>query len=426
MGSDQLRILRRLAQVLLLAKGWPLLIAMALLSVLESVVVAQGELVHPQVNTLLMQRYRCIEILIPIRIIAATVGKVAGRYYAILLDFQPALFAQTTAHAGLLYALCAVLSGLGMLLQRRLALDWRARLTKQAHAAYLDGICLPTNEGPPCSRPNQSHFENPRQPCAPLPPPFFFSTGLDNPDQRIAKDTRDLCDDLTAIMRVVVSLPFRFVYYSWFTANYIGVWGLTTIAIFFLSGSLAQAAACRPVARAVVAQESAEGDLRTTHARLRAARADVALTGQSVQVACFPRYATERDTLDDACQDVLKLQRRLVIREAALDCVTKLIGYVGALVTYAAVAIVIFTGKIHKGTSGVTAEFISNAVFFTMALIYSFSELVQNINQYSRVPGTLPGVAGCEAHTVVLLVRVGPIVIYNEQLFDPQFHSRFL
>lgn len=139
----------------------------------------------------------------------AAVGKVAGSYYAILVDFDPGAFLATTLHSAVLYAACAVLSGVGTALQRRLALSWRQRLTATLHAAYCAGAA-------------------------------FAGLRLDNPDQRTTRDARALCDDLAAVARVAVSIPFRGAYYAALTAGYLGWRGLAVAAAYFICATLLQ------------------------------------------------------------------------------------------------------------------------------------------------------------------------------------------
>lgn len=137
------------------------------------------------------------------------VGKIAGKYYAILVDFEPRAFLATTLHSAALYAACAAFSGVGTALQRRLALNWRWQLTRSLHAAY-------------CAR------------------AVFAGLRLDNPDQRVTRDARALCDDLAAVARVAVSIPFRAAFYAVLTAGYLGWRGLAVAAAYFLCATLLQ------------------------------------------------------------------------------------------------------------------------------------------------------------------------------------------
>uniref|UniRef100_A0A1D1ZUR4 ABC transporter domain-containing protein n=2 Tax=Auxenochlorella protothecoides TaxID=3075 RepID=A0A1D1ZUR4_AUXPR len=288
-------------------------------------------------------------------LVVAQVGKVAGSYYAILVDFDPGAFLATTLHSAVLYAACAVLSGVGTALQRRLALSWRQRLTATLHAAYCAGAA-------------------------------FAGLRLDNPDQRATRDARALCDDLAAVARVAVSIPFRGAYYAALTAGYLGWRGLAVAAAYFICATLLQWSVAVPLARLVYAQESAEGDLRTAHARLRALRHDAALAGRGGD----GHYGAEAEALGAAAAAALGAQARLVPRQAALEVSTKAVDYGGALLTYTAVAVAVFSGTGPRGGDpGDTARFVSNAAFATMALVYTFTELMDKLNTYARLPGLL-------------------------------------
>lgn len=137
------------------------------------------------------------------------VGTVAGQYYSILVDGRRGAFLRVTVWSALLYAACAALSSLGTLLERRLALAWRSRLTTRLQAAY----------------------------CADA---RFHCLHTDNPDQRMAQDVRTLADDAAGIARVAVSVPFRMTLFSVKTAHFLGWRGLAVVGGFVVCAVLIQ------------------------------------------------------------------------------------------------------------------------------------------------------------------------------------------
>jgi hypothetical protein len=272
------------------------------------------------------------------------VGTVAGSFYQIIVDRQPAALSAAMLHAAALYAACVACSAAGAWLAAWLAVTWRARLGAELHRRFAAGVAF-----------------------AQLP------SDVDNPDQRMTADAAALCDALGAAARLAAGAPFRAAFYSALAARYVGWRGVGAVYAFFWAAAAAQRLVAAPLARRLFRQERLEGDLRHAHLRLRQ---------YSDEVAAYRGAPAERAALDAALAAALRGQRGLVGWRAAAAGAARATDYAGALLNYALVAAAAAAGAAGAGASGGEgsggrdAQFVSNASFMTLALIYSFTEVL--------------------------------------------------
>ncbi|PSC73387.1 ATP-binding cassette sub-family D member 4 [Micractinium conductrix] len=370
---------RRFAALLALLRPWPAL-ALSALAIIEALVVAE-------------------------------VGKVAGSFYKIVVDRQPSQLAAAMVHAGALYAACTALYSASCWVTETLALRWRRRLTRHLHRRYCQDSAFYTlarrqQQQQRQQREGEAGEGEQQQETARLLGPHGApgsgalaqqqaqqqqqqqqqgrqagDTGVpaDNPDQRIAADAAALCDCLSAVVRVAAAAPFKLLYYSWLTWGYLGWSGLGVVYAFFWAAGLVQRLAVAPVSRLVAQQERHEGDLRFAHLRLRE---------YSSEVAQYGGAAAERAHLDGSLEAALTNQRRLVTLRTVLAAATRAVDYAGALLNYLVVGAAVFTGMAGSGKdSGELAQFVSNASFATLMLIYTVTELLDLSDQLSRMGG---------------------------------------
>ncbi len=267
-------------------------------------------------------------------------------------------------HAGILYAACVATSAAGVWLSGQLSIKWRSHLTCLLHARYCANIAL---------------FSLPTSPLS----------QIDNPDQRITAETAVLCDALASAARLAAGAPFRVLFYSYIAWQYLGFRGVFTAFLFFIVFAAVQKIAVLPLARTVVVQEKKEGDLRFLHLRLRERGPDVAASRGA---------AAELTSLDLSLHSALENQKLVVHWKTAVTAATKGTDYSGALLNYALVGAAVFSGAAAaagaSGSGGELAQFVSNASFASLSLIYSFTEMLDLGEQLSSLAALTARVVG--------------------------------
>ncbi|KAL4434207.1 hypothetical protein ABPG75_000648 [Micractinium tetrahymenae] len=348
-------------------------------------------------------------------LVVAEVGKVAGSFYRIVIDGQPASLAAMLVHAAALYAASTALYAAACWVTGTLALRWRQRLTSHLHQRYCSGHAFYTLQQhqarvagrqaeagqpdagqrlaqesaaaaggqpqlPLAAWQHQRVDQQPRTDKEQQRQRQQSQGAADNPDQRIAADAAALCDDLAEVAKVAAAAPFKLLYYRrepWLTWGYLGWRGLATVYAFFWAAALVQRLAVAPVSRLVFRQERREGDLRFAHLRLRE---------YAAEVAQYRSAPAERRQLDALLAAVLANQRRLVLVRTVLAACTRAVDYAGAMLNYVVVGAAVFAGMAGND-GGETAQFVSNASFATLALIYTVTELLDLSDRMSRLGG---------------------------------------
>ncbi|KAJ1568214.1 hypothetical protein HK405_003259, partial [Cladochytrium tenue] len=185
---------------------------------------------------------------------------------------------------------------------------------------------------------------------------------VDNPDQTITQDVDKLADQIKEVMYTMVLDPIMVVYYSYQTVAVSGtvLAPAIVLAYFLVSTSVVQLF-MRPLVRLTYRKERAEGDLRSLHARLRE-------WAEAVGFASGERAEAHR--LDGTAARVLFAQRRVLNRSSVLFAVTETVGYYGAILAYAIIAIPVFSGAFDGLPGSEVAGIIAKNVFFTIYLIF--------------------------------------------------------
>ena len=266
--------------------------------------------------------------------------------------------------------MCAAIAAASVWLSGWLSVRWRGQLAARLHRRY-------------CAAATATAAAAAERPARALPP------AIDNPDQRMTADLAAMCDGLASALRLAAGVPFRVCFYSWLAAGYVGWRGVAAAAAFFWVAAAGQRLAAVPLARRVFFQEQKEGDLRFAHLRLRQ---------YAPEVAAWRGGGAELEALDGALTGVLRNQRRVMAWRAALTGATRLTDYSGALLNYILVAAVVFygSGGGGGGSGGEIAQFVSNASFFTLTLIYTFTEVLDLAEQLATLAALTARVCGLQ------------------------------
>lgn len=146
-------------------------------------------------------------------------GKVAGSFYRIVVDAQPAMLASAMLRAGLLYAASTVIYAATSWVTEALALRWRQRLTSHLHRQYCQHqhayyfLQLPASQRRHQAGLWERQEELGQQQHGEEGDEQEEGSSVDNADQRIASDAAELCECLAAVARVAAAAPFKLLYY---------------------------------------------------------------------------------------------------------------------------------------------------------------------------------------------------------------------
>lgn len=143
-------------------------------------------------------------------------GRIAGTFYQMLVDKQTATLPAAFAWAGMLYCAEAGVASMTDWWSERAAVAWRTQLTSALQATYCTNV---------------------------MPKGWTLDAdglGVDNVDQRMTQDVGLLCSNLGAVARVVAAVPFKLIYYAFWTAWYTGIGSVAAACTFFGVGMAIQ------------------------------------------------------------------------------------------------------------------------------------------------------------------------------------------
>lgn len=296
-------------------------------------------------------------------VLLARVGTIAGSFYHLVVDNMQNELMVAMLYACALYAACIVIEALSVWLSGYLAVKWRKTLITRLQNRYC------TNNA----------FNS-------------IDSSIDNADQRLTAELAKLCDLFGIVARLLSGAPIKIVYFSWLTHKYVGWKGVAAALAFFLISAAIQQLTAIPLARAMAIQERQEGNFRFLHMRLRSRAEDISLAGSQGTQA-------ELAALNATLAPVLSNQKRVVYCRALVTATSRTADYAGALLNYGLVAMVVFSGATEASSAGKMAEFVSNASYFTLSLIYSFTQILD-------LAETLGNVAALTVRTAHLLEAV--------------------
>lgn len=191
---------------------------------------------------------------------------------------------------------------------------------------------------------------------------------IDNPDQRIVEDADNLCRTLSNIISLVLLSPFILAYYIYQTWLITGFYGPLSIVIYFLLWTCVNKLFISGVSRTIFEQNIREGNFRFLHAQIRTYHEPIALyNGGSYEHQRFDRYFL---------QQITPLLYRRSIQEFFLALSTNLYDYIGSILVYLLLALVIFVFHVYDHLSSTELfKMISASASIMGYLIYRFNLL---------------------------------------------------
>ena len=200
--------------------------------------------------------------------------------------------------------------------------------------------------------------------------PSSISTkpSIDNPDQRIVEDADNLCRTLSNIVSLVLLSPFIIAYYIYQTWIITGFYGPLSIVVYFLLWTCVNKLFISGVSRTIFEQNIREGNFRFLHAQIRTYHEPIALyNGGSYEHQRFDRYFLYQIT---------PLLYRRSIQEFFLSLSTNLYDYIGSILVYLLLALVIFVFHVYDHLSSTELfKTISATASIMGYLIYRFNLL---------------------------------------------------
>ena len=314
-STVKLHVWRRLKLLARFIPFFPGIVFLALLSIVESVIVAK-------------------------------VGVVAGSFYKIVVDGIPSALVSMLLHSATLYLACVAVSAASSWLSGYLSVRWRRSIASILHTLYY----------------RKTTFSR-------LP------DTIDNVDQRITSECGMLTEYLASTARLATGAPFRVIFYSYLAFKFVAWRGVAAIAAFFLASAALQRLVSLPFTRSMFSQEKYEGNLRSSALRVRENASDI---------ASYRGGDAERLYAEDVLGATLRNQFEVVLWQGILAASTRFVDYSGAILNYILVASIVFASS-ESRSGGKTAEFVSNASFYTLALTYSYTELLDLAASLSKV-----------------------------------------
>ena len=272
----------------------------------------------------------------------------AGSIYKALVELDGGAIRRIILAVCMLYACNISVICFKEWISGTLSVKWRHRLMKRLHTLYMQS-----------------------QAFAQLP------VDLDNPDQRLTIESNTACNILSVIIKNIAASPLKVLFYGYIATRYIGVLGVGTVILFFFMSVALQKVAALPYSRDVMRLEKFEGDFRSKHMRLKTLRRDIATQGS---------IDAEGQALETSLQRVVDMQAKVVQTRTFLLATTKSTDYLGSVLNYVLIAVAVLTGSsIQQHSGGQIAEFVSNASFFTLTFVNSFTEIIDMAQEVSQL-----------------------------------------
>ena len=204
---------------------------------------------------------------------------------------------------------------------------------------------------------------------------------IDNPDQRITQDVDRLAESLRIILESLVIDPPLIILYSYQTAmvgGTVNLFGPGMIYLYFFFSCVVCRIAIGPLIQLICKREEKEGDYRALHIRFREYE-------QSIRQSCGCHYETL--VVDQCLEALLALQHRILLFNIPLKTILEFINFFGGILSYALIAIPIFSGELDNKTPSELSALISESSFVCMYLIYRFTMITALSDVFSEVFG---------------------------------------
>ncbi|XP_021346591.1 ATP-binding cassette sub-family D member 4-like isoform X1 [Mizuhopecten yessoensis] len=231
-------------------------------------------------------------------------------------------------------------------------------------------------------------------------------SSTDNPDQRITQDVERLCFYFSEILSPLVISPFTIGYYIYQCIQKTGYLGPVGVLGFFLVGTVFNKLLMSPVVDYVFRREKMEGNFRFKHMQMRV---------NAESAAFYKAGAIERNKTDTHLDNLLTVQKKLVIRKYFLNMSINLSDYLGSILSYLLLALPIFKGSYDNLSASDLAALISQNSFVIIYLINCFTKLIDMSVQVSEMAGNAHRVG--ELMEALGTLRAEDDTVYN--FLDP-------
>nr|QNH67961.1 ATP-binding cassette transporter subfamily D member 4 [Brachionus plicatilis] len=201
---------------------------------------------------------------------------------------------------------------------------------------------------------------------------------LDNPDQRITQDVKNLCSSIANIVPLILISPFVIGWYGYQTYKTVGYSGPLAVVVYFLVWAMINGPLTAPIARVIYKQDKKEGDFRFKHMNLR-------INAESI--AFYDSSQSELNKMNQTFNELLNISYRRNWKELMLKLFINLSQYFGGILAYFVLAIPIFTHVYDDYSPTDLAQLISNYSFKCQYLIYLFTRLYDILNEISSIVG---------------------------------------
>ena len=280
-------------------------------------------------------------------------GQIIADIVKHLVNYDIDSFKTNIFEAVYIYLLVTFLDTIANYYTRIISIYWRKEITHKVHNNYCDERI------------------------------FYNLNDLDNPDQRIANNIKELTEQLAQLCNSLIIIPFEIILYTyliWKTLN--NFMPIIVIYVFFSIGILSQKLILNKISEIFNYQKKLEGDFRSSHLKLIIFSTNIIEENMIDQ-----RYFDLQGNLENVSNNNYTLSNYLFI----LDLFSKFIDYSGAILNYLIIAFcLVINNEIHKKKNpGDMAKLISQSSFYILSLISTFSKIINTFDKITFVYGLL-------------------------------------
>ncbi|XP_033735733.1 ATP-binding cassette sub-family D member 4-like isoform X2 [Pecten maximus] len=285
------------------------------------------------------------------QVIVFNIGYVPSKYYKVFGNKDYSGFVHETLLALMLIVSESFIKSTITFVTSILYILWRGVVTKKLHKKYFkDYLYYKIN----------------------------VLSSTDNPDQRITQDVERLCFFFSQILTPLIISPFTIGYYIYQCIKKTGYLGPVGVVGFFLVGTVFNKLLMSPVVNFVFKREKMEGNFRFKHMQMRV---------NAESAAFYKAGAVEMNKTDNHLDNLLSVQKNLVIRKYFLNMSINLSDYLGSILSYLLLALPIFSGSYDNLSSADLSSLISLNSFVIIYLISCFTKLIDLSVQVSEMAG---------------------------------------
>lgn len=312
------------------------------------------------------------------------VGLIPSQYYRVLGNKDLGGFKALTFLAIVLIVTNSMLKSFDQFTCNLLYVSWRKDLTEHLHRLYFRGRVYYTLN--------------------------VLRDDVDNPDQRISQDVERFCRQLSSMASQLIVSPFTLVYYTYQCFQSTGWLGPVSIFGYFILGTVVNKMLMGPIVAKLVQQEKLEGDFRFKHMQIRV----------NAEPAAFYRAGhVEHMRTDRRLQRLLQTQRELMSKELWLYMGVNAFDYLGSILSYAVIAIPIFSGVYGDLSPTELSTLVSKNAFVCIYLISCFTRLIDLSTTLSDVAGYTHRIGELQETLLDMSLESQDGEILDESEWDP-------